>query len=262
MAVPAFQKYLAELVGTFALLLFGGGSAVFTLTLVGLDPLSRVLLVSFTFGVVLTALAYAFGDISGGHFNPAVSVSMLVSGRMSARDFVPYLLCQIVGAIVGMAIVFGIAAGGPASVTNAAQSAALASQGYNANNAPYVFSLGAVFLLELVLSFVFILVIQLSTRPESSAKNLAPMAIGGALLVANLVAIPIDGASLNPVRSFAPAILAQWWSTTGWAIDQAWIFWVAPILGGILAAIAERMLRPMAPAAPTPSPPAAGTPPS
>ncbi len=100
------------------------------------------------------------------------------------------------------------------------------------------------FLLEVAITFAFILVIQLVTRPENSAKNLAPLAIGGALLVGNLVAIPVDGASLNPVRSFSPALLSVQFSGANWAIDQSWLFWVAPIIGGILAALVEMWLRP------------------
>jgi aquaporin Z len=244
MAVTSAQKYLAEFIGTFALLLFGVGSAVFSLALPSTDPAARVVLISLTFGLVLAALAWAFGDLSGGHFNPAVTISMAVSGRLPLRDVVPYLVAQIVGGILGVAVVLGIVLGGPSSFITSVQGSALTSQGYSGNSAPYFFSLGAVFLIELVLTFVFILVIQLVTHPESPARNLAPLAIGGALLVANLVAIPVDGASLNPMRSFAPALLALHWSGTNWALDESWLFWVAPILGGILAALAERVLKP------------------
>ena len=104
--------------------------------------------------------------------------------------------------------------------------------------------LGSVFLLEVVMTFLFVLVIQLITRPENGAKNLAPVGIGFTLLVGNLLAIPVDGASLNPVRSFSPALLSYAsWGTT-WAIDQSWLFWVAPIIGGLLAAVVEMALRP------------------
>jgi aquaporin Z len=243
MAWTSSQKYLAEFVGTFFLLLLGGGSAVFTAG--ALDPLARVVVVSLTFGFVLIAIAYAFGDISGGHVNPAVTISMAVNRRMPLRDVVPYLVAQIAGGIIGIAVVWGIVSSyGPQYLI--AKAAALGSQCYAGNSAPFGcnFSLGSVFLLELAITFAFILVIQLVTRPESSAKNLAPMAIGGALLVGNLVAIPVDGASLNPIRSFAPALLSSQFSQATWAIDQSWLFWVAPILGGILAALVEMWLRP------------------
>jgi aquaporin Z len=249
MAATSYQRYLAEFVGTFALLLFGGGSAVFSLYYVT-DPLSRVVLVSLSFGFVLAGLAYAFGDLSGGHFNPAVTISMAVSRRMPLRDVVPYLLAQVVGGLVGISVVFAIVAGAPSGAGSSTPPAlnALGSQCYYSSSLSSLpggcgFSLGAVFLIELALTFVFVLVIQLVTRPESSAKNLAPMAIGLALLVANLVAIPVDGASLNPVRSFSPAVLSLYWSNAQWAIQESWVFWVAPILGGVLAAIVERALR-------------------
>jgi len=244
MAWTSTQKYFAEFVGTFALLFVGGGSAVFTLQFVGsFEPAARVVIVSLVFGFVLMALAYAFGDISGGHFNPAVTVSMAVNRRLPLKDVVPYLVAQIVGSILGIAVVWGIVSGLSSEYT-LAKGFALGSQCYSGNGSPCGYSLGSVFLLELVITFIFILVIQLVTRPESSAKNLAPLAIGGALMVGNLLAIPIDGASLNPVRSFAPALLSAQFSGASWAIDQSWLFWVAPILGGILAGLVEMWVRP------------------
>jgi aquaporin Z len=239
MAWSTPQKYLAEFVGTFALLLMAGGTAVFTL---GELDLSRVVLVSLAFGLVLAALAWALGDISGGHFNPAVTLSMALSRRMPLMDVVPYLIAQVVGGLVGIAVVAGIAHGNAGAWT-LAQTHALGSQEYAPNGG---YSEGAVFLLEAAMTFVFVLVIQLITRPENGAKNLAPLGIGLTLLVGNLLAIPVDGASLNPVRSFSPALLSYaTWGTT-WAIDQSWIFWVAPILGGLLAAIVEMAFRPRA----------------
>jgi aquaporin Z len=244
MAWTSTQKYFAEFVGTFALLFMGGGSAVFTLQFLGgFEPAARVVIVSLVFGFVLMALAYAFGDVSGGHFNPAVTVSMAVNRRLPLKDVVPYLVAQIVGSILGIAVVWGIVSGLGSQYT-LAKTYALGSQCYAGNGSPCGYSLGSVFLLELVMTFVFILVIQLVTRPESSAKNLAPLAIGGALMVGNFLAIPVDGASLNPVRSFAPALLSAQFSGSTWAIDQSWLFWVAPILGGILAGLVEMWLRP------------------
>ncbi|MCI4328364.1 MAG: aquaporin [Thermoplasmata archaeon] len=244
MSWSSTQKYLAEFLGTFALLLFGGGSAVFTMAEIS-EGFARVIIVSLSFGFVLMGLAYAFGDISGGHFNPAVTLSMAITKRMPTRDVIPYLVAQIVGGIIGIAVVWGIVNGSadPAFI-HTVQANALGSQCYNANSSPCGFSLGSVFLIEAALTFVFVLVIQLVTRPENSAKNLAPMAIGGALMVGNLVAIPVDGASMNPVRSFSPALLSSGWSSGMWAIDQSWLFWVAPIVGGILAGLVAMALRP------------------
>jgi aquaporin Z len=161
-------RYLAEFVGTFALLLFGGGSAVFSLE--GVDPLSRVVLVSLSFGFILLALAYALGDISGGHFNPAVSVAALLAKRMSPRDFVPYLIAQIVGGLAGISVVYGVISGGPSLASSAAKAAALGSQCYAGSGAPAGcgFTLGSVFLLEAALTFVFIFVILRVTSSKSN----------------------------------------------------------------------------------------------
>jgi aquaporin Z len=236
------QKYLAEFLGTFALLLLGGGAAVFSLG----DPgNARVVLVSLAFGGVIAGAVYAFGDVSGGHFNPAVTLSMALSRRMPLGDVVPYLVAQIVGGIVGILVVFGVAHGS-AGTFSLAQGAALGSQCYAGNGAPpgCGFSVGSVFLLELALTFVFVLVIQFVTRPENGTKNLAPLAIGITLMVANLVAINVDGASINPVRSFSPALVSLYWSNASWAIQQSWLFWVAPILGGLLASVVEMWFRP------------------
>jgi aquaporin Z len=256
MAWSAAQKYFAEFLGTFALLLIGGGSAVFSL---GDAGNARVVLVSIAFGVVVLGAAYAFGEISGGHFNPAVTLSMALSRRMPLRDVLPYIISQLAGGIVGIAVVFGVA-DGSSSMFNLAKGAALGSQCYSGFNAPAgcAFSVGSVFLIELTLTFVFVLVIQFVTRPENGTKNLAPLAIGLTLMITNLVAINVDGASINPVRSFAPALVSLYWSSATWAIQESWLFWLAPILGGLLAAVVEGMFRPWGGTA-TPSPPASGT---
>ncbi len=243
MAATAAQRYLAEFLGTFALLLMGDGAAVLTATMAGFDQVARVILISAAFGITVLAGAYAFGEISGGHFNPAVTLSMALSRRIPSRDVVPYIVAQVLGGIVGVLVVFGIAYG--SSDTWMAVQNGVGSQGYAGNGAPgNYYGLGSVFLIELALTFLFILVIQFVTRPESPAKNLAPVAIGLTLLVTNLVAIPVDGASINPARSFAPAVLAAGWSTGTWAIKEVWLFWVAPILGGLLASVAEAYFRP------------------
>ena len=243
MAWTSAQKYLAEFLGTFALLLFGGGAAVTTLG--GGDPLSRVVIVSFAFGLTVLGAAYALGEISGGHFNPAVTLSMALSGRMPLKDVVPYLLAQIFGGLIGILTIVGIVHGNTLAWANGVN-ASFGSQCYSGNGAPCGFSMGSVFLIELALTFVFVFVIQLITRPESGAKNLAPVGIGLTLAVTNFIAIPVDGASINPVRSFSPAVatMLTGGSPPMWAIDQAWLFWVAPILGGLLAAVVAMMLKP------------------
>lgn len=245
MAASMSQRIVAEFLGTFGLLLIGGGTAVFTLP--PFDFTARDVAVSLAFGAVLLALAYAFGDLSGAHFNPAVTVSLATSGRFKWAEVPGYLIAQILGGIAGIGVVYGIVTGGGSAVSDVAQGAALGSQCFSGFGAPAGcgYTVGAVFLIEVALGFVFILVIQLVTRPESSAKNLAPVAIGLALMVTNLMAIPVDGASLNPVRSFSPALIsAIVWPSARWALEESWLFWVAPVIGGALAAIAERILRP------------------
>ena len=245
MAYSSGQKYLAEFVGTMGLLLAVGGAAVFSLSET-LDPLSRVILVSASVGFGLIGLIYAFGDISGGHFNPAVTVGAWVAGKFPARDVIPYILAQVAGGVLGMGIVAGIAYGNP-TFFPAAQSHALGSQCYSAGSTVCGgFNLAAVFLIEVAFTFMLVMVILFSTRGDGSAKNLAPIGIGLTLLMANLVAIPVDGASINPARSFAPAVLSSMWSSGNWAIGQDWVFWVAPIIGGLFAAVLDRMLHPKA----------------
>jgi aquaporin Z len=238
-----WRKYFGEFLGAFSLLLFGGGAAVFSLPAGAFEPLARVVLVSMAFGFGLAGLIYALGEISGGHYNPAVTISLALSGRFPARDVVPYILCQVIGGIVGMLVVLGIVLGGPSSIVSGAEANALGSQSYSMSGAPGTFTLASVFLIEVALTFVFIMVIQLATRAETVARFWAPAAIGFALLVTNLVAIPVDGASMNPVRSFSPAVVSLYWPSEHWAIVQSWLFWVAPIIGGAIAAGVERFLR-------------------
>jgi len=243
MAWSSGQKYLAEFVGTFGLLLAVGGAAVFTLNWAGgFTAVGRVAVVSLSVGFGLIGLIYAFGDISGGHFNPAVTIGAWVAGRFPARDVIPYILCQLAGGVLGMGVVAGIAYGN-STFFSTAQASALASQCYGSSNGCAGFSMASVFLIEVVFTFFLVMVILFSTRAEGSAKNLAPIGIGLTLLMANLVAIPIDGASINPARSFAPAVLSSMWSSGNWAIGQDWLFWVAPIVGGLFAAVLDRALR-------------------
>lgn len=248
MASTPGQRYLAEFLGTFGLLVFVTGAAVFT-SLDGGASASRIFLISASVGLAVAGGIYAFGDVSGGHFNPAVTLSMALSRRMPARDIVPYILAQVAGAIAGVLVILGVAYGNAAvwgDARSGAIGSAIASQGYNAFGAPYFYGVGSVFLLELALTFLFVLIIQFVTRPESGAKNIAPLAIGLTLLATNLVGISVDGASLNPARSFAPALLSVGWSSAQWAIKEVWVFWLAPILGGLLASVVEGLFRPAA----------------
>lgn len=241
------QRYVAEFVGTFVLLASVTGGALLSLNLPGvlLDPAARVMLISFSLGAGVIGAIYAFGDVSGAHLNPAVTVGLWVSGRFPGRDVVPYIVAQLLGGIVGVGAILGVAYGSSSlwgSVT--ASGVAFASQGYSGNGSPWGFAVGSVFLLEVALTFVLVFVIAFATRSDSFSKNLAPLGIGLTLIMTNLVAIPIDGASINPARSFAPAILSVGIPGDTWALTQDWLFWVAPIVGGLLAAGLERALRP------------------
>jgi aquaporin Z len=245
MAAAAFQRYLAEFLGTFGLLLFGAGTAEMALNAAfALD--TRYLAISFAFGIVVLAGAFAFGEISGAHFNPAVTLSMAVSGKMPKGDIIPYLIAQLLGALLAVEIILAIAQGTSGNLLSLVQQNALTSQGYAGNGAPSGFatSLGAVFLLEMVLTFFFVLVIHRVTRDGSAAKSFAPVAIGFTLFLTQLVAIPIDNASINPYRSLAPALIAQVWPSAHWAIVEVWLFIVAPIIGGLLAAGVDMILSP------------------
>jgi aquaporin Z len=245
MAWTAGQRYAAEFLGTFGLLLSVTGAALLSLNVDhgAFSADSRVMLISFSLGLGVLGMIYALGDISGAHFNPAVTIAMFIAGRTKARDVVPYIVAQVLGGIVAVAAIAGVAYGS-SSLWASAQGAALASQGYSGGSSPYTVSLGSVFLLEVVMTFFLVFVILYATRSDSFSKNLAPIGIALTLLMTNLVAIPIDGASVNPARSFAPAVLSAGWSGSQWAIQQDWLFWVAPIVGGVIAAVIERFLRP------------------
>ncbi len=245
MAATAVQRYFAEFLGTFGLLLFGVGTAEMTLNFSFVSD-ARYLAISFAFGVVVMAGAFAFGELSGAHFNPAVTISMAVSRKMPKGDIIPYLIAQLLGALLGVEVVLAIAQGTTGRLLSMVQANALTSQGYAGNGAPLNFatSLGAVFLLEVVLTFFFVLVIHRVTRDGSPAKMFAPIAIGFTLFLTQLVAIPIDNASINPYRSLAPALIAQVWPSSHWAIVEVWLFIVAPIIGGLIAAGVDLILSP------------------
>ena len=246
MGWTAGQRYLAEFLGTFGLLVSVTGAALLSLNAdLGAIFNARVLLISLSVGFGLLGMIYAFGDISGGHFNPAVTFAMWLTGRTKARDAAAYILAQVLGGVVGVAAIAGVAHGS-ASLWGRVTSAgvALASQGYSGNGSPYTVALGSVFLLEVVLTFLLVMVILVSTRTDGFARNLAPVGIALTLVMTNLVAIPIDGASINPARSFAPAVLSAIFSGDSWALQQAWLFWLAPVAGGALAALVEYALRP------------------
>jgi aquaporin Z len=224
-AVPQIsptKKYIAELIGTMVLVLFGCGSAVIAGSFVG------NLGVAFAFGLAVLVMVYAIGSVSGCHINPAISISMLIAGKISIKDTVFYIIFQCIGAIVGAGILYAVASG------NASYSLAFNGLGANKYSA---YSLGAVFLAEVVLTFIFILVVHGSTN-ERVPKGFAGLAIGFTLVLCHIVAIPIDGTSVNPARSLGPALFVG-----GKALNQLWVFWVAPIIGGIIAAIVWKIFK-------------------
>ena len=221
-----FRKYVAELLGTFALVFFGCGSAVIAGSHIGF------LGIAFAFGVAVLVMVYAIGPISGCHINPAITISMLVAGKISSRDAISYIIVQCIGALIGAGVLFVIASGMPDY--SIAQNG-LGQNGYDASS-PGRFTLVAGFLAEVVLTFFFLLVIFGATSDEAP-KGFAGIAIGFTLFIIHLVGIPITGTSVNPARSLGPALFVG-----GTAIAQLWMFIVAPIIGGIIAAIVWKVL--------------------
>lgn len=207
------RKYLAEFIGTFVLVLVACGTAIATKCSV--ENAAGYLATAVAFGLVIVAMAYSIGNISGCHINPAVSIAMLVSKKMNVKDFVGYVIAQVLGAIAGAAmlgVIFG------------------SDCGYGAN-AVASGKLGVGFLVEAVLTCVFVLAILGVTSRESYSK-VAGLVIGGALTLVHLLGIAVTGTSVNPARSLGPAIFAG-----GDALSQIWVFILAPLVGGVLAAL-------------------------
>jgi aquaporin Z len=227
--VTAAKKYAAELIGTFVLVFMGCGSAVFG-TLLGVPLIIGLVAIAFAFGLSVLVMVYAIGGISGCHINPAITISMLVAGKIKAKDAAAYIVVQCVGAILGAGAVYGIASG------NANYSLSLVGLGQNgyAEASPANFTLASCFVAEVLLTFIFLLVIHGSTS-EKAPKGFAGISIGLSLVLIHIVGIPITGTSVNPARSLGPAVLMGLANTT--ALSQLWVFWVAPIIGGILAAL-------------------------
>jgi len=216
------KKYIAELIGTMVLVLMGCGGAVIAGKAIGNVG------IAFCFGLAVLAMVYAIGSVSGCHINPAISISMLAAGKLSVKDTLFYVIFQCIGAIIGAGILYAIATGNP--------SYSLAANGLGANQYS-TYSLASVFLAEVVLTFLFVLVVHGSTH-ERAPKGFAGLAIGLTLVLIHLVAIPIDGTSVNPARSLGPALFVG-----GTALSQLWVFWVAPVIGGIIAAFVWKIFK-------------------
>ena len=223
------QRLTAEFLGTLWLVLGGCGSAVLAAAFpqVGIGLLG----VSLAFGLSVLTMAYAVGHVSGGHFNPAVTVGLCTARRFLARDVIPYVVAQLAGAIIGAAILYVIASGKAGfDVTSG-----FAANGYDAYS-PGGYSLVAAFTAELVMTFFFLMVILGATN-KHAPQAAAGVAIGLALTLIHLVTIPVTNTSVNPARSTGPAIFVG-----GWALRQLWLFWLAPIIGAALAGVAYRFL--------------------
>jgi aquaporin Z len=216
------KKYLAELIGTMVLVLMGCGSAVFAGSAAGAVATGvGTLGVAFAFGLAVVAMAYTIGNISGCHINPAITFGVALSGRMSWKDAGMYMLFQVIGAIIGSGIIFLLTStGGHAGPT------ATGANGWGGD-----ITMTEAFIAEVVFTFVFVLVVLGTTDSKKGAGNFAGLAIGLSLVLVHIVCIPITGTSVNPARSIGPALFQG-----GEALSQLWLFIVAPLIGGALAA--------------------------
>ncbi|NJB38042.1 aquaporin Z [Croceivirga sp. JEA036] len=218
------KKYVAEFIGTFWLVFGGCGSAIFAAAFpeLGIGFAG----VALAFGLTVLTMAYAIGAVSGCHLNPAVTIGLRIAGRMPSKDVIPYIIAQIIGGIAGAAIIYLIATGKPGFEVGS-----FAANGYD-EHSPGGYNIISAFVAELVLTFIFLLVILGSTDEKSNGK-FAGLAIGLALTLIHLISIPITNTSVNPARSLSQAVFAE----GVWALEQLWLFWVAPILGAVLAAL-------------------------
>ncbi|SUB77425.1 MIP family channel protein [Porphyromonas macacae] len=216
------KKYIAEMLGTMVLVLLGCGSAVFAGNAVGMVGAGvGTLGVAFAFGLSVVVMAYTIGGISGCHINPAISLGVFLSGRMTGKDMAMYILFQIIGAILGSAILYALVSTG-----SHAGPTATGANVYKAGE------LAQAFIAEVVLTYVFVFVVLGTTDNEKGAGNFAGLAIGLSLTLVHIIGIPITGTSVNPARSIGPALFEG-----GIALQQLWLFIAAPLIGGALSAL-------------------------
>ena len=227
--MPMSKKLVAEFIGTFWLVLGGCGSAVLAAAFpeVGIGLAG----VSLAFGLTVLTMAYAIGHISGCHLNPAVTIGLWAGGRHPVGEILPYILAQVLGAILGAFVLYMIASGKAGFDV----AGGLASNGYGAHS-PGAYSLQAGFLTEIVMTLMFLLIILGATDRRAPA-GFAPIAIGLGLTLIHLISIPVTNTSVNPARSTGPAFMVG-----DWAIAQLWLFWVAPIAGALIAGFLYRWL--------------------
>ena len=225
------NKYGAEFFGTFWLVLGGCGSAVLAAAFpnVGIGLLG----VSLAFGLTVLTMAYAIGHISGCHLNPAVTVGLCAGGRFPAGQVLPYILAQVAGGLAGAGVLYLIASGKAGFDVHAG----FASNGYGAHS-PGGYEMQAALICEIVMTAMFLLIILGATDKRAPA-GFAPIAIGLGLTLIHLISIPVTNTSVNPARSTGVAVFAG-----GWAIEQLWMFWVAPIIGGVIGAVVYKAIAP------------------
>ncbi len=214
--MSALKKYVAECIGTFVLVFFACGTAA----AIGCDEPANYLAVAIVFGLVIVAMAYSIGNVSGCHINPAVSIAMLVSGKMSVVDFIGYIVAQFIGAIAGAAAMIPFLG---------------KDCGFGAN-ALFEGSIGKSFAIEVILTFVFVLAI-LGVTSKIENSSVAGLVIGFSLTLVHILGIHFTGTSVNPARSFGPALFAG-----GDALSSVWVFILAPLVGGVIAALCYKFL--------------------
>jgi aquaporin Z len=227
--MPLKNRLAAEFVGTFWLVLGGCGSAVLAAAFpnVGIGLLG----VALAFGLTVLTMAFAIGHISGCHLNPAVTIGLVVGGRFKSSEAIPYIIAQVIGAVVAAALLYLIASG----KAGFDLAGGLASNGY-AEHSPGGYSLLSGFVTEVVMTFMFLMII-LGSTDERAPAGFAPIAIGLALTLIHLISIPVTNTSVNPARSTGPALIVG-----SWALDQLWLFWVAPLIGAALGGVGYRAI--------------------
>jgi aquaporin Z len=224
------RKYIAELIGTFWLVLGGCGSAVLAAAFpdVGIGLLG----VSLAFGLTVLTMAFAIGHVSGCHLNPAVSIGLWAGGRFATKELAPYIIAQVAGGIIAGGVLYLIASGQEGFKL----SDGFASNGFG-DHSPGKFTMGAALITEVVMTMMFLFVI-LGATAKRAPQGFAPVAIGLCLTLIHLISIPVTNTSVNPARSTGVAVFAG-----DWALAQLWLFWVAPILGAVIGAVAWRLVK-------------------
>lgn len=221
------KKYICEFIGTFILVVLGCGAATI---MGGAATVASVLTISFAFGLSIVAIAYSVGRISGGHVNPAVSLAMLITGKISVKDFCGYVVAQVAGAFAGAGVLYGVL-----QATSNLKDAGLGANGFGDASATGL-ALGAAFVVEVIATCIFVLAI-LGVTHDEKFKETPGFVIGLVLTLIHIVTIPLTGTSVNPARSLAPAVIVG-----GDALSQVWLFILAPLVGAAVAAFGWKYL--------------------